>query len=189
MLKIIMDQSPPSNTYNTKGICLLFLQGKAEFGEVYPNPVKWCSSHIKIAKEGDVLISVRAPVGDVNIVPFECCIGRGLAALRPKDGLKSHYLFYYLLTVKDRLKSEGRGTTFKAIGKSVLENFQTPLPPLPEQQEIAHILNTVDKKLKLRKKGKSHSKNFSKTMLRKLIIGEIRLKDLNLKLGEKNEFI
>ncbi len=74
--KIIMGQSPPSSTYNDKGIGLPFLQGKAEFGEIYPKPVKYCSKPLKVAQNGDILISVRAPVGDhVKISPPECSIG------------------------------------------------------------------------------------------------------------------
>jgi len=177
---LIMGQSPPSSSYNTKGIGLPFLQGKAEFGDIYPLPKKWCSKPIKIAQKNDVLISVRAPVGDVNIAPFDCCIGRGLAAIRPKDCLEQLYLFYYLLTVKQRLESEGRGTTFKAIGRSVLENFKLPLPPLPEQHEIAHALSSLDKKIETEEKRKATLQQLFKTMLNKLMTGEIRVKDLDL---------
>jgi type I restriction enzyme S subunit len=177
---LIMGQSPPSSSYNTKGIGLPFLQGKAEFGGIYPRPKKWCSKPIKIAQKNDVLISVRAPVGDVNIAPFDCCIGRGLAAIRPKDCLEQLYLFYYLLTVKQRLESEGRGTTFKAIGRSVLENFKLPLPPLPEQHEIAHALSSLDKKIETEEKRKATLQQLFKTMLNKLMTGEIRVKDLDL---------
>jgi type I restriction enzyme S subunit len=177
---IIMGQSPPSITYNKEGIGLPFFQGKAEFGENYPTPIKWCLKPIKIAKEKDILVSVRAPVGDVNIALFECCIGRGLAAIRPKDNLEPVYLLYYLKTSKGRLEEEGGGTTFKAVGKSVLQNFKIPLPPLPEQQQIAHILSTVDNKIDVEERRKATLKELFKTMLHKLMTGEIRLKDVEL---------
>ncbi len=74
---LIMGQSPPSSTYNDKGIGLPFLQGNAEFGETYPTPILSCSQPIKIVEKNDILLSVRAPVGDVNITPSKSCIGRG----------------------------------------------------------------------------------------------------------------
>ena len=80
--KIILGQSPPSDTYNTTGTGLPFFQGKAEFTELYPIVEKWCSSPNKIAEPNDILLSVRAPVGALNIANQKCCIGRGLAAIR-----------------------------------------------------------------------------------------------------------
>ena len=177
---IMMGQSPPSKTYNKEGIGLPFLQGKAEFGEIYPTPIKWCSKPIKVAKEKDIIVSVRAPVGDVNIAPFDCCIGRGLAAIRPKGNLEPLYPFYYFRISKERLEAEGGGTTFKAISKSVLENFKIPLPSFSEQQQIAHILSTVDKKIETEEKRKSTLKELFKTMLHELMTGEIRLKEVEV---------
>jgi type I restriction enzyme S subunit len=81
LAEIIMGQSPPSSTYNKEGKGLPFLQGKMEFGKVYPSPMMYCSQPIKIAEPNDILISVRAPVGDVNVAPYRLCIGRGLAAI------------------------------------------------------------------------------------------------------------
>ena len=80
--ELIMGQSLPSLTYNEKGEGLPFFQGKIEFGEIYPTPIAYCSDPIKIAEPNDILFSVRAPVGEVNIAPFRCCIGRGLSAIR-----------------------------------------------------------------------------------------------------------
>ncbi|GIV04285.1 MAG: hypothetical protein KatS3mg015_3115 [Fimbriimonadales bacterium] len=74
---LTMGQSPPSSTYNLHGSGLPFLQGKAEFGEMYPHPVKWCEAPVRIAKEGTVMISVRAPVGGTNLADRDYCIGRG----------------------------------------------------------------------------------------------------------------
>jgi type I restriction enzyme S subunit len=142
---LIMGQSPPSSTYNKKKIGLPFLQGKAEFGEVYPSPEFYCSKPIKIAERNDVLISVRAPVGDVNIAPFKCCIGRGLSAIRPNtDKLHHRFLFYYLKFSKKRFESLSMGSTFKAIRKGEIENCKIPLPPIGEQRKIAQVLSDVD---------------------------------------------
>ena len=80
--EIVLGQSPPSSTYNENENGLPFYQGKLEFGNIYPSPQKWCTEPKKIAEKGDVLISVRAPVGPTNICPERSCIGRGLAAIR-----------------------------------------------------------------------------------------------------------
>lgn len=141
--KVISGQSPPSSTYNDEGVGLPFFQGKAEFGLRHPNVTKWCSTPERISEIGDILISVRAPVGDVNITPYKCCIGRGLAAIRANE--KGNYLFIYYLLIyaKERLESEGTGSTFKSINRSILTNFPIPLPPLTEQRRIAAVLNAI----------------------------------------------
>ena len=142
---IIMGQSPPSSTYNESGEGLSFLQGKAEFGLIYPRPQKYTTKPLKIAEKGDILIAVRAPVGDVNIAPYRIAIGRGLAAIRPRTSkVDTFYLFYYLQFIKPYLEHLGKGSTFKAITKRDLENLTIVLPPLDEQRRIAKILSTVD---------------------------------------------
>ena len=79
---IVMGQSPPSSSYNTSGKGLPFLQGNADFGVLYPTPRVYCTKPLKLSETGDILISVRAPVGELNISSFKCIIGRGLAAVR-----------------------------------------------------------------------------------------------------------
>lgn len=125
---VIMGQSPPGSTYNNSGNGLPFYQGKAEFGDVYPTPVKWCTDPRKIAEEGDVLLSVRAPVGPTNLAKEKCCIGRGLAAIRPKGKLSTKYLMFSLRALETILSGKGTGSTFSAVGKKVLENFTIPVP-------------------------------------------------------------
>jgi type I restriction enzyme S subunit len=177
--KLTMGQSPASATYNLKGIGLPFLQGKAEFGELYPNPIKYCSKPLKLAQEGDILISVRAPVGDVNIAQSRYAIGRGLGSIRPIS-VEKWFLFYFLVFAKNRIEEEGTGSTFKAIRKSNLENFKIPLPPLEQQKQIAHILSIVDKKIKIEQRKKVVLKELFKTMLYKLMKGELRLKEIEI---------
>lgn len=142
--EIIMGQSPPSSTYNNEGIGLPFFQGRTEFGSRYPTAVKWCDAPKKISDLGDVLISVRAPVGDVNLAPHKCCIGRGLAAIRAKDNSSSLFIYYLLIYAKERLERKETGATFGNVSKSILENFEIPLPPLPTQRKIAAILSAYD---------------------------------------------
>jgi len=177
--KITMGQSPPSETYNVNGKGLPFLQGKAEFGEIYPTPVKYCSRPLKVASQEDILISVRAPVGDVNIASIKCIIGRGLASIRLTNG-ENLFLFYLLKFHKRKIEEEGTGSTFKAIRKSNLVTLKIPLHPLSEQQQIAHILSTVDKKIEIEERRKTTLEELFKTMLHKLMSGEIRLKEVEI---------
>jgi type I restriction enzyme S subunit len=116
-----MGQSPPSSTYNKEGIGLPFLQGKMEFGDIYPKAFVYCSEPIKIAQHNDILFSVRAPVGDVNLVQCKLCIGRGLAAIRFNGKLADYlFYFYYFQKIKKSLEALGKGSTFKAINKDDL---------------------------------------------------------------------
>jgi len=174
---LIMGQSPPSSTYNKKGIGLPFLQGNAEFGETYPTPVLSCSHPIKIAEGNDILLSVRAPVGDVNIAPFKSCIGRGLAAIRPKNDKLDYLFLFYCLKLRSRLfESISMGSTFKAIRKEEVERFQLPIPPPPEQQKIAEILGTVDKRLEVLRRRREKLERVKKGLMDDLLTGNKRLK-------------
>jgi type I restriction enzyme, S subunit len=134
--EVVLGQSPPSSTYNTDGIGLPFFQGKAEFGDMFPTAVKWCSEPNKIAEPGDVLISVRAPVGSTNLNREKSCIGRGLAAIRPRDGMSNLYFLYLLRHVESELVEKSTGTTFQAITGNVLRNQEVPLAPKDEQYRI-----------------------------------------------------
>ncbi len=139
---IVLGQSPSSDTYNTEGVGLPFYQGKAEFGDLYPTPEKWCSSPKKIAKKDDILISVRAPVGPTNLCPEKSCIGRGLAAIRPKN-MPTKYFLHYLRYIEKEWDSKATGTTFKAITGDVLRNQEIPLAPLPEQERIVNRIEEL----------------------------------------------
>jgi type I restriction enzyme S subunit len=126
--EIIMGQSPPGESYNTSGEGLPFFQGKAEFGEYSPLVAKWCTDPKKIALPGDILISVRAPVGPTNLVNERCCIGRGLAALRPARNILTRYLLYAVRVREAELSGYGKGSTFAAINKDELSAFTIPVP-------------------------------------------------------------
>ena len=141
---INMGQSPDSSTYNEDGNGLPFFQGNADFGEIYPALRIWCSEPTKIAREKDILISVRAPIGALNIANCECCIGRGLAALTVNEDICARkYLWYVLSSKVDELNSKGTGSTFKAISKKTLAETEIPLPPLDIQRKIALVLDKV----------------------------------------------
>ena len=141
---ITMGQSPDSSTYNKERNGLPFFQGNADFGEIHPSVRMWCSEPSKIARENDILISVRAPIGALNIANCECCIGRGLAALTVNNDICTReYLWYALSSKIDELNSKGTGSTFKAVNKSTLSETEIPLPPLDEQRRIAATLDKV----------------------------------------------
>ena len=141
---INMGQSPESSSYNESGEGMPFFQGNADFGELHPKVRIWCNAPTKIAECGDVLISVRAPIGALNIADKQCCIGRGLAALTVNETVCSpKYLWYGLECKVDELNSKGTGSTFKAINKKTLAETEIPLPPLEEQRRIAVTLDKV----------------------------------------------
>ena len=138
--EIILGQSPPSSTYNTDRKGLPFYQGKLEFGELYPTPRKWCTAPKKIAKKGDVFISIRAPVGPTNLCPEKSAVGRGLAAIRGLHGIQPFFIFYLMRRFENEIASRGSGTTFNAITGNQLKTFEIPLPSLAEQKQIVSEL-------------------------------------------------
>ena len=151
--EINMGQSPDSSTYNNEGIGLPFYQGNADFGEVFPTPRMYCSAPQKVAHEGDILISVRAPIGALNMAKETCCIGRGLAALTVDDNrCTKKYLWYAISSKVGELNAKGTGSTFKAIGKSVLAETTIALPSIERQKEISTAFDTITELISLRKK-------------------------------------
>ncbi len=142
--EVIAGQSPPSITYNKNGIGLPFFQGKADFGTYSPSVRIWCSSPKKIAEAGDILISVRAPVGPTNLCDQKSCIGRGLSAIRVGKHLKTDYLRHFLKHNEPELSGQGRGSTFSAITQKDLKEIQIPLPSLEDQKRIVKRLDAAD---------------------------------------------
>ncbi|MEO1927808.1 MAG: restriction endonuclease subunit S [Nautiliaceae bacterium] len=150
LCNINMGQSPKSEFYNEKGKGLPFYQGKKDFGEIYlKNPTTWVTNPIKISTKNDILISVRAPVGAVNINPFEkICIGRELAAITPKN--INYKLLFYILKFSN-IKGK-QGVTFDSINKNQLKNLKIPLPPLEIQKEIISKIEKLEEVIENNKK-------------------------------------
>ena len=141
---ITMGQSPNSESYNKLGDGLPFFQGCSDFGAIHPLVTTWCNQPNKIANPNDILMSVRAPIGTLNIADSKCCIGRGLAAFTQKEGVTiNKFLYYFLLSSKGDLQSKGTGATFKAIGKELIKNYAIKLPSLTEQQHIVEELDLL----------------------------------------------
>jgi type I restriction enzyme M protein len=143
LLYLEMGQSPDSDSYNQREVGLPFYQGKTDFGSFIPTPRIWCSSPTKIAEPGDVLLSVRAPVGPTNYVEERSCIGRGLAALRPLGGMKTQFVLWWLRAYESQIADMGTGTTFIAVSKKNLEPFVVNVPPLAEQSRIVDRINQL----------------------------------------------
>ncbi len=141
--EIGMGQSPDSSSYNADGRGYPFLQGCAEFGKRYPNTASFCDMPTRIAPQGSILISVRAPVGEINRADQDYCIGRGLAYVF-EDVASIDYLYYALQHNRQALERVSQGSTFQAINSRELASLAIRCPPLPEQRKIAHILTTVD---------------------------------------------
>jgi type I restriction enzyme, S subunit len=139
--EVIAGQSPEGSFYNTSGDGLPFYQGKKEFGERFIGvPTTWTSQITKVALEGDVLMSVRAPVGPVNFATQKSCVGRGLAAIRSGKNLDKNFLFYFLLSKQEEICGT-EGAVFASINKNDIQSIEIPVPPLPEQRRIVGILD------------------------------------------------
>ena len=137
---VVMGQSPPGASYNEDGVGAPFFQGKAEFGQMYPTVRKWTTAGNKHAKVGDILLSVRAPVGPTNVADIDCVIGRGLAAIRAKKHMNQVFLLWFLRSFEHEIAAKGTGTTFDSISGDALRNHLINVPPLEEQEKIVEIL-------------------------------------------------
>jgi len=152
LTKITMGQSPDSSSYNEAGEGMPFYQGNADFGEVYPTPRVWCNAPKKIAHAGDILISVRAPIGALNYANEECCIGRGLAAITIDDPANRSYIFHLLKARNEELNRQGTGSTFKAISRKVLETVQVPMIGEEERENSMKLMDVLESVIKDRKR-------------------------------------
>ncbi|MBI4238729.1 MAG: N-6 DNA methylase [Deltaproteobacteria bacterium] len=135
--EVVAGQSPPGESYNDVGTGTPFYQGKIEFGDMFIGPpTAWTTEPQRFAEAGDILMSVRAPVGPVNLASQRMCIGRGLAAIRPAEGrLLAPYAFYFLRSQEARINGDA-GAVFASINRGDIEKLQIPLPPLEVQKEI-----------------------------------------------------
>ncbi|MCP1250822.1 restriction endonuclease subunit S [Elizabethkingia anophelis] len=140
---IIMGQSPKGKTYNESSKGIPFIQGNAEFTKDGPQNRLFTTAPTKIVYKNDILISVRAPVGDLNIAQKEFCIGRGLAGIRLKNQKLNSYVYEYLKNSKTNLDAKSSGSTFKSINKDVLSNFEIEISN--DESVLDFILNFYEK--------------------------------------------
>ena len=182
--KIILGQSPYSQTYNDDGVGLPFFQGKADFTNMYPVVRHYCSQFSKISEINDILLSVRAPVGAVNISNCKCCIGRGLAALREIKDVSLYKFIYYLIKFKENeLHKRETGTTFKAITGDRLKTVPISLPTISEQERIVEEIEKrfakADKMLEVVEKSLESAEQLKQSVLKKAFEGKLVPQDPN----------
>lgn len=185
---INMGQSPDSKTYNEEKNGIPFYQGKSDFGKINPIPRVWCSNPIKIAERDDILISVRAPIGDTNIATEKCCIGRGLASIRPlNENVNRKYLYYLLNSKYKELNKFGTGSTFKAITKDNLCNLKCiQIPNIKEQIEVVKKLDNVSQIIEIKKEQIEKLNTIIKSQFVEMF-GDIKSNDKNWKTKNGSE--
>ena len=173
---ITMGQSPSGDSYNEDGNGTLFFQGSTDFGWLFPSVRQYTTKPNRMAKKGDILLSVRAPVGDMNIANESCCIGRGLAALHSKDSYDG-FLFYvmkYFKGVFERRNTEG--TTFGSITKNDLFSLKLAYPDTKMLQQYDHVVSNYNKMIFKRSLENQQLANLRDCLLPVLMNGQVTVK-------------
>lgn len=168
LAKINMGQSPDSEFVNEQREGIAFLQGNAEFGAIYPSEKYWVTEPKKVAEAGEILVSVRAPVGEINRANQSYCIGRGLASLKINK-LDPEYGYFAFSLAKNQLNRLAQGSTFLAISKDDLNVISILVPPKSEQQKIATILSTLDRTIEATQKLIDKEKMVKKGLMADLL--------------------
>ncbi len=170
-MKITMGMSPPSKSYNEDEIGLPFYQGVTDFGDIYPTTTVWCSEPKKIAEKNQILFSVRAPVGEINITKEKSCLGRGVCSLDVLDNILM-YCYFLISFNKKQFLVYAQGTTYDAINKNEIVKVKLPFTSnSKEQQKIASILSGVDAYIqKTRQKVKALKNKSIKILLANKIL-------------------
>ncbi len=154
---ISMGQAPKGDSYNTTRSGYPLIAGAGDFGELTPAPKKYTDAPTKLSRPGDLILCIRATIGDRNWSDKEYCLGRGVAGLRAKDAdLSQAYLGHWLDHVAPVLRAQGRGATFLQVSKSDIASLQIPLPPFAEQKRIAGILDAADALRAKRREALAH---------------------------------
>ena len=170
---ITMGTSPSGKSYNTNGVGDVFYQGRAEFGNRFPSRNLFTTEARRFAEENSVLLSVRAPVGDINVAEERCCIGRGLASIQSLFGTSS-YLLYCMHSLQTELnKFNGEGTVFGSINKKDLEGLRVLIPPKTIMQEFDALVRKFDMQILELVRESRTLKTLRDTLLPKLMSGEI----------------
>ncbi len=174
---LTMGQSPPGSTYNDRDVGLPFFQGRSEFGFRYPRKKRSCSAPTRVADPGDTLVSVRAPVGDINLAWERCCIGRGVAALRHKSN-SSSFTYYSAWALESELKQyEHTGTVFGAINKRQFEALKVIEPNSCVVDAFDASSAILDARIRMNVAESRTLAALRDTLLPKLVSGELRVPD------------
>ena len=173
-----MGQSPPGNTYNENGDGEPFFQGRRDFGWRYPVNRVYCTQPKRMAKKGDTLLSVRAPVGDINKAVSDCCIGRGIAALRHKSGCEA-YTYYSMMDLSRNFKSfDSEGTVFGSINQKDLKAQKIIKPSNSLVEVFRHTAGILDQQILNSDYQIRVLSKLRDTLLPKLMSGKIRVTNI-----------
>lgn len=165
---INMGQSPRSEFYSEfEGTP--FLQGNRTFQHIYPLIDTYTNKITKLANKNDILFSVRAPVGDMNIAPVDLCIGRGLCAINSTNS-NQEFLFYLLKSKLNELESHSTGTIFSSVNKKTLENFIVKVPSDSHQKNIGRLLSNLDKKIEINQNIIANLQELSQTLFKRWFV-------------------
>lgn len=168
---ITMGQSPSSTYYNTEFEGLPLIQGNADLVNRKTVQRIFTKQVTKRCKEGDIIVTVRAPVGKVGKATFDACIGRGVCAI----SYTNDYLYYYLMHIEEHWEKLSRGTTFDAVNSSDIQALLIPIPPLPEQKAIAKVLSDIDELIESIEKLIHKKKQIKQGAMQELLTGKKRL--------------
>ncbi len=174
-MSLTMGQSPPGSTYNDRGEGLPFFQGRSEFGFRYPKKQRFCSRPSRVAYPEDTLVSVRAPVGDINLAWERCCIGRGVAALRHNSGSSSYTYHSAWALWRQLVAYEHTGTVFGAINKGQFEALKVTEPDLRVVDAFDAMAGSLDARIRSNVEASRILAALRDTLLPKLISGDIRI--------------
>jgi len=174
---LIMGQSPPGTTYNEVGEGMPFFQGRRDFGFRFPVQRVYCTAPKRVAEEGDTLVSVRAPVGDVNMAPLQLCLGRGLAGVRHNSGSRS-FTYYSMLSLRERFREyESEGTVFGAINKSQFSDLDWVNPGANAVAAFEDSLFAADESIRLNELESLQLARIRDMLLPELLSGSANLRD------------
>ncbi|MDD2781350.1 restriction endonuclease subunit S [Sulfuricurvum sp.] len=170
--KITMGQSPSSSNYNNQNIGLPLIQGNADIKDRNTIIRNYTSEITKKAFSGDIIMSVRAPVGEIAKTDFDCCIGRGVCAIKAHND----FLYYYLIFIESTWSKSSTGSTFDSVNSDVIKSLQVYLPKeIIEQKAIAKILSDMDNEIETLKTKLSKTKAIKEAMMSELLTGKTRL--------------
>ncbi|MFV9711179.1 MULTISPECIES: restriction endonuclease subunit S [unclassified Pantoea] len=141
---IQMGSAPKGSSYTELSEGIPLVAGASDYGELYPLPKKATTEPTQVCQTGDLIICVRATIGDLNWADKPYCLGRGVAGLRSKAQLDSNYLFYFIRANEHVLYDNSTGSTFPQINKKTIENLLVPLPPVAVQKSIAEKLKKAE---------------------------------------------
>lgn len=173
---ITMGTSPKSQAYNDSGIGIPLIQGNADIENRVSLPRMYTSEITKQCEIGDILITVRAPVGYVALSKHKACIGRGIASIRSKSNIIRNFLYYNLLFQELKWSRLSQGSTFDSVNSAEIKKLKLFLPDLKEQQRISDLLSGIDKELALLHKRTSSIQKEKKLLMQKLLTGKWRVK-------------